>query len=313
MLRLNVAVTQVLVYMIIKSSNMLRTLNGCDLGSLLLAGDAASLQTAIAQAHSLLHLTPHFLQPVAEPQTFPRPASFTCLAWLVKGMYMAGHVAAFDLAMLPLDYFTSRHATAAQPAQEHHQHGIIAVTDTTTASDTHTQHILPEEGQSSELSSTAAIQAAAASLYQLVPASQFSILSLDKGLGHTTQKLLWQQRFFTQSLQQLEKLLNGATDPVTTNSASTSVLLINDQQPQTNQSGSGQAVQQEHLLVALAHLVKGTPAHIVKTALPGLAGLLLQGLAVLQQPGYSTDSSLLLGVLKTVDSVMKDATGMWSC
>lgn len=221
---------------------------------------------------------------------------------------MAGHAAAFELAMLPLHYLTSRHTTA---AQDQHPHGTLAMTDTTTASDRHTHHNFAEEEQSSEQSSIAAIQAAAASLFQLVPASQVSILSLDKDLGHTTQKLLWQQRFFTQSLQQLKKLLQGTSTPVTAEPVSTSAPLANEQKPQTKQLGSGQPVQYEHLLVALAHLVKGTPAHIVKTALPGLVGLLLQALAVLQQPSHSTDASLLLGVLQTVDSVMKDATGMW--
>ena len=212
----------------------------------------------------------------------------------------------------------------------------------------------------------ASVEAAAAAVYEVVPAGEDSILSLTKELAHVKQKPLWQQRFFTQMLQQLQQSLAStsvaaASAPVTSDqqptdnkqqclhdkaaaaaaSAAATDTVMSEQQPTDNKQSSfhdkatavatsdtvtseqqqqGHSTgncdmpnQRAHLLIALAHLVKGTPMHIVKTALPGLVGLLLQALDVLQQGRYSRDATLLLAVLHAVESALQDAAGMLCC
>ncbi|KAL0023064.1 hypothetical protein WJX79_007041 [Trebouxia sp. C0005] len=67
--------------------------------------------------------------------------------------------------------------------------------------------------------------------------------------------------------------------------------------------------QQGPLLLALACLLKGTPAHISKADLPGMVGLLLTALDVLQLPGQCRDKGVLRGALRSVQAVMKESTG----
>lgn len=285
----------------------------------LLSGEAGQLQAALAQAQSVLHLAALSQATISTAETQPQPQSFTCLAWLIKGLYMAGHTAAYELAMLPLHFLTSGQSSATQAAQNN-----PTGNDTVTAAETdevseqdrfHGSSTSPSDS-TMELTESASIGAAAA-VYELVPAEQNSILSFSRDLAHAKVKLLWQQRFFTQSLQQLQQSLHGAT---TSGASSATQMEVDDGEAaetncsiadqQEKQPNKGQSVQQQQLLLALAHLVKGTPPHVVKTALPGLVGLLLRTLDLLQLNMHSTDASLLLAVLFTVEGVLRDAAGM---
>ena len=282
---------------------------------------------------------------------------------------MAGHKAAFDLAILPIQFLTTAHTSTAQTARQHSPQPTRAVdgtvaSDESSMSNTARQAVGTTADASSGSEGPASVAAAAAAVYEVVPAGQDSILSLTKELAHVKQKPLWQQRFFTQMLQQLQQSLASTSvaavsdtvmtdqqptdnqqhslqDKATAAAAASSDAVMNEQQPtdkqqhslhnhateaatsdtvtseqqQQRQSTCNRDLpnQQAHLLIALAHLVKGTPMHIVKTALPGLVGLLLQALDVLQQGRYSRDATLLLAVLHAVETVLQDAAGMLCC
>lgn len=287
----------------------------------LLSGEAGQLQAALAQAQSVLHLAALSQATISTAKTQPQPQSLTCLAWLIKGLYMAGHTAAYELAMLPLHFLTSGQSSA---TQDHSSQTNSTGNDTVKAAETnqvgqedrfHGRSTSPSDS-TMQLTESASIGAAAA-VYELVPAEQNSILSFSRDLAHAKVKLLWQQRFFTQSLQQLQQSLHGAT---TSGASSATQMEVDDGEAadsnssiadqQKKQPNKGQSVRQQHLLLTLAHLVKGTPPHIVKTALPGLVGLLLRTLDLLQLNMHSTDASLLLAVLFTVEGVLRDAAGM---
>lgn len=269
-------------------------------GTLLLIGEAATLQGAIAQAQSLLYLSDSSAFSM-EAQAKPAPASFISLAWLIKGLYMAGHAGAFDLAMLPIQYLVSSRTTATLFSQADSLHGNSAMESTAKVSDSTAQQKPADLRPTEDDSDVAETQAAAALVYQLVPAGiQDGVLSFSKDLAHTKQKPLWQQRFFTQILQQLQQRLTSTATSATVDVATNG-----------HQQGSPDlAAQEEHLLVALAHLVNGTPAHVVKPALPGLVGLLLRALDVLQKERHSKVSLLLLAMLRALESVLHEAPGM---
>ena len=275
------------------------------------------MQAALAQSQSVLHLTAISEATSSTAGTQCQPQTFTCLAWLIKGLYMAGHTAAYDLAMLPLRFLSTMNASAAQVAQHHSPHGSPARNDTVSAAGTDAaSNESRGPGSDATTSNSMIIEsasiAAAAAVYEVVPAEQHSILSLSKDLAHAKVKPLWQQRFFTQILQQLQQSLDGA------NTAASQMEVDSDDAADTNfktadQQGKHsrkQGLQQEHLLITLAHLIKGAPPDIVKTALPGLVGLLLRALNLLQQTTHTTDASLLLAVLLTVEGVLRDAAGI---
>ena len=64
------------------------------------------------------------------------------------------------------------------------------------------------------------------------------------------------------------------------------------------------------LLLALAYLLKGTPANLSRADMPRILGLLLTALDVLQLPGQCRDKGLLKGALQSVQAVMKEPTGV---
>lgn len=282
--------------------------------------DEDSLQGAIAEMLVALHLSPPSQGASPTKQQLPRPHSFTCLAWIAKGLYMTGYKGGLDLALLPIHclshpwLFTHQSPQTQEALHTHHGQGP-GCSDKPQPPD-EASNLDSSEGCVTVAghSEAESIQAAAA-VYSLVPSAPNSILSLSKDCAHAKQKPLWQQRFFTQVLQKLEQVLAEARS----NTAPGAVAEApSKHQPQHSnasaqheqlQDSSG-SPQHEHLLLALANLVQGTPIHIVKTALPRLLGWLLQALHVLQRPQHNRGPALLLAVLGAVESMLQDPAGL---
>ena len=285
----------------------------------LLAESSESLREGIVSAVSLLGLSTYRRQTAAGPMQDAATdgaqasssgrqdhtaVSFTCLSWLIKGICMAGlwTLTGLQLMDIPLSYLSSHQAPASeQPLQASHavmkteqgsfpanggDHTGQAGLGGTSIADEPLQHSATTEQ---------CLQAAAAT-FELVPSAQDSILPFDRETSHVKVKLLWQQRFYIVALYRLKELLTvcesaGSTD---------------GQQP----TDSTDKRQQGPLLLALACLLKGTPAHISKADLPGMVGLLLTALDVLQLPGQCRDKGVLRGALRSVQAVMKESTGV---
>lgn len=260
------------------------------------AAGSVPLDDAIRQVLRFLAI-PDLAQGAANPSgAWPdsgvRPRSFTCLANILKGTCMAGHEAGLPLIALPLSYLQgfgsqvsmsgSASANAADTAQQ-----TPAVP--THASSPH-QAALP----SGYPAGSECCQAAAA-VFELVPSTTaVGVLSLSKDLAHVIVKPLWQQRFYTAALQQLEKLLTETDSPAS--------------QTPDLQSSQGHR-QKGRLLLALAYLLKGTPAKLSRADLPRLFRWLLKALEVLQQPGLCADKFVMAHLLELVRSVIEDPTG----
>ncbi|KAA6427990.1 MAG: MMS19 nucleotide excision repair protein [Trebouxia sp. A1-2] len=282
------------------------------------AESSESLREGIVSAVSLLGLSTYRRQTAAGPMQDAATdgaqasssgrqdhtaVSFTCLSWLIKGICMAGlwTLTGLQLMDIPLSYLSSHQAPASeQPLQASHavmkteqgsfpanggDHTGQAGLGGTSIADEPLQHSATTEQ---------CLQAAAAT-FELVPSAQDSILPFDRETSHVKVKLLWQQRFYIVALYRLKELLTvcesaGSTD---------------GQQP----TDSTDKRQQGPLLLALACLLKGTPAHISKADLPGMVGLLLTALDVLQLPGQCRDKGVLRGALRSVQAVMKESTG----
>ncbi len=226
----------------------------------------------------------------------PSAHSFTCLTWLIKGLSMAAHKPALHLAETTLSYLD--HFPAADQSLQASQSPSSSSSQNPAATGSIEPSPASEsrKSQQSAAAMTDAIQAAAAT-FESVPASQESVLSLSKDFSHVTVKPLWQQRFYTVTLQQLEKAL--------LHPQSAARMGTDEQQPA---EGSDKG-QQGPLLLALAYLLKGTPAKLSKADLPRLVGLLLTALEVFQLPGQCEDKDVMLALLQSVQSVMKDPTG----
>ena len=283
----------------------------------LLAESAKSLSEGIASALSLLGLPAYTRQAAAAPmqdaatvgaqasssgRQGPTAVSFTCLAWLIKGLSMAGHSASLQLVDIPLSYLSSHQAPASdQPPQA--SHAVMKTEQGSSPVDggDHTGQAglgrTPIADESLQRSATTGqcLQAAAAT-FELVPSAQDSILPLSREMSHVKVKLLWQQRFYTVALQRLEKLLTVHESAGRTNG----------QQP----TDSTDKRQHGPLLLALAYLLKGTPANLSRADLPRIVGLLLTALDVLQLPGQCRDKGVLRGALQSVQAVMKEPTGV---
>ena len=217
---------------------------------------------------------------------------------------MAGHkpalpLTALPLTALPLSYLaccarasprsTSKSASAyAQPAAG----GSLLIP----TAPSHAK--LQTEQQSEGLPADSACVQAAAATFELVPSTQASSLAFSKDMAHVIVKPLWQQRFYTIALQQLEKLL--------TQSQSTASLSADAQASQGH-------MRQGPLLLALAYLLKGTPVNISKADVLRLLGWLLTALNVLQHTSQCNDKDAIAGLLKLVKTVVEDPTGSSLC
>ena len=234
----------------------------------------------------------------------PTAVSFTCLAWLIKGLSMAGHSASLQLVDIPLSYLSSHQAPAPdQPLKASHggmktEQGSLHA-DSDCADQTGKAGLVgtpvADEPPQHSVTTEQCLQAAAAT-FEVAPSAQDSILPLSRQMSHVKVKLLWQQRFYTVALQRLEKLLTvresaGSTD---------------GQQPT---DGTDQR-QHGPLLLALAYLLKGTPANLSRADMPRILGLLLTALDVLQLPGQCRDKGVLRGALQSVQTVMKEPAGV---
>ena len=285
----------------------------------LLAESAESLSEAIASTLSLLGLPAYTCQTAAAPvqdtaadgvqsssssKQGPTAVSFTCLAWLIKGLSMAGHSASLQLVDIPLSYLSSHQAPASdQPLKASHggmkaeqgsSHADSDCNDQTGKAGLVGTPVADEPLQHS-VTTEQCLQASAAT-FELVPSAPDSILPLSREMSHVKVKLLWQQRFYTVALQRLEKLLT-----VRESAGST------DRQQPTDGTDERQ---HGPLLLALAYLLKGTPANLSRADLPRLLGLLLTALDVLQLPGQCREKGVLRGALQSVQAVMKEPTGV---
>lgn len=263
--------------------------------------DEPSLGEAIESALVLLGLdgwAPGAATAASASSPFGQPQSahsFTCLAWLIKGLSMAGHRAGPTLAELPLSYLSSTHSRGTDSSLQGQQltvvgggvsaarDGIAGVTDT----DGQLQQDPSAEGDCFH---------EAAATFEVVPAGPDCMLSLSREASHVKVKPLWQQRFYTVNLQQLEKLLKQSPQ---------SADGVDGQQPAKGHVER----QQGPLLLALAYLLKGTPSKISKADLPRLIGLMLTSLDMPQLPGRCKDKSVMLSLLQSIQLVMKDPTG----
>lgn len=235
----------------------------------------------------------------------PSAESFICLAWLIKGLSMAGHAASLQLVGLPLSYLHTHQippsAPLLQPQATDASH-LGSSSHTDGGGNAHQsgagETAVGEGLQQHPTAAWECIQAAAAT-FEVVLSDQDSVLSLSRDLSHVKVKLIWQQRFYTAVLQQLEKLLTTAPQLAANSSM--------DEQPPAKGT-----TERQHgpLLLALAYLLKGTPAKLSKGDLPRLVGTLLTALDVLQLPGQCRDKGVLTGLSESVQAVMKDPTGM---
>ena len=207
---------------------------------------------------------------------------------------MAGHTAALPLIALPLSYLDSFQHQAIMsdpagpdaPAQDAPGSNASLLTSAASAPASTPQAIQPLDNTAGSL-----CRQAAAATFEMVLSNKTSVLSLSNKMAHVVAKPLWQQRFYTTALQQLEKLLtrSDSTSPV--------------------QEASQGLSQQGPLLLALAYLLKGTPAKISKTDLPRLLKWLLMALALLQQPDQGADKSVIADLLKLVKTMIEDPSG----
>ncbi len=233
----------------------------------------------------------------------PTAVSFTCLAWLIKGLSMAGHSASLQLVDIPLSYLSRHQAPASgQPLKASHGGMKTEQGSSPAEGGDHSRQAglggtpIADESSLQHSASIGQCLQAAAATFELVPSAQDSILPLSREMSHVKVKLLWHQRFYTVALQRLEKLLTmhesvGSTD---------------GQQPTV----STDERQHGPLLLALAYLLKGTPANLSRADMPRILGLLLTALDVLQLPGQCRDKGLLKGALQSVQAVMKEPTGV---
>ena len=263
-----------------------------------LSAGITSLEAAMAFVLQLLGVD-DLAQPATDPQgqlSKPRSScTFICLAWLIKGACMAGHKSALPLTALPLSYLTCSASASSQPSSTSASDG--GAIPPPSAGSSHTS--LGEAQQSGKFQADRACVHAAAATFELVSSSQASSLAFSKDMAQVIVKPLWQQRFYTVALQQLEKLL--------TQSQSTTSLSSDAQASQHNTS-------QGPLLLALACLLKGTPANISKADVVRLLGWLLTALNVLQQPSQCNDKNAIAGLLELVKTVVEDPTGSYfSC
>lgn len=234
----------------------------------------------------------------------PTAVSFYCLAWLIKGLSMAGHSASLQLVDIPLSYLSSHQAPASdQPLKASHggmkaeqgsSHADSDCNDQTGKAGLVGTPVADEPLQHS-VTTEQCLQASAAT-FELVPSAPDSILPLSREMSHVKVKLLWQQRFYTVALQRLEKLLT-----VRESAGST------DRQQPTDGTDERQ---HGPLLLALAYLLKGTPANLSREDMPRILGLLLTALDVLQLPGQCRDKGVLRGALQSVQAVMKEPAGV---
>lgn len=205
---------------------------------------------------------------------------------------MAGHKAALPLVALPLSYLNSFQSQAGTSGPE--PAPAKAWPDSDSAPPTMASGV----GTAVAVrwtSSTATTQCrqAAAAIFDMVPSNQASVLPLSNDMAHVVVKPLWQQRFYTVALQQLEKLL--------AQSESADSLSQNGRSSQYSQQGP--------LLLALAYLLKGTPAKISKADLPQLLRWLLMALELLQQPDQCAEKSVMADLLERVKTMIEDPTG----
>ncbi len=233
----------------------------------------------------------------------PTAVSFTCLAWLIKGLCMAGHSASLQLVEIPLSYLSSHQVPDYDQTLKASHGGMKAEQGSSPADDgDHTGQggldgvPIADKSSLQHSATTGQCLQAAAATFELVPSAQDSILPLSREVSRAKVKLLWQQRFYTVALQRLKKLLTmhesaGSTD---------------GQQP----TNSTDKRQHGPLLLALAYLLKGTPANLSRADMPCILGLLLTALDVLQLPGQCRDKSVLRGALQSVQAVMKEPTGV---
>ena len=210
---------------------------------------------------------------------------------------MAGHKAALPLIALPLSYLNSFQGQAVMsdpagpdtPANAWPGSNATLLTSAVPAPAS-----TPQAGKPAGNSAGSQCCQAAAATFEMVPSNKTSALSLSSRMAHVAAKPLWQQRFYTIALQQLEKLL--------THSESTDRLSLVEEASQG-------ATQQGPLLLALAYLLKGTPAKISKADLPRLLKWLLMALQLLQQPDQSADISVIADLLELVKTMIEDPTG----
>ena len=205
---------------------------------------------------------------------------------------MAGHKAALPLIALPLSYlqgFEGQVSMSGPTSADASDAALLTPAVPTHASTPH-QAALPPGDPAGDQS----CQAAAAAFGLVPDTQQLGVLSLSKDMAHVIMKPLWQQRFYTAALQQLEKLLAQSESAAS--------------QTPDMQSRQGHS-QKGCLLLALAYLLKGTPAQISKADLPRLLRWLLMGLELLQQPGLCADKCVMTHLLELVKSVIEDPTG----
>ena len=231
--------------------------------------------------------------PRAWPHTAPSPCSFTCLAHILQGACMAGHKAALPLIALPLSYLEGVPGQGAVSAPEPADEQPISDPNRLTSAVSGSASTSQAAVSPGTTAGNRCCQAAAA-VFEMVPSTNVSVLSLSKDMAHVTVKPLWQQRFYTAALQQLEKLLAQSESAVSLS-------------PEA-QSGQGHS-QQGALLLALAYLLKGTPAKISKADLPRLLRWLLMALELLQQPIQCAAVCVMAHLLELVKTVMEDPTG----
>lgn len=265
------------------------------------AAGSVALEDALACVLKLLGI-PDFAQASANPSgvrlnTGVTSCSFTCLATILKGACMAGHKAALPLVALPLSYLegcqgqaciSGTTPTEAQPAEDA---SLLASAGSTPASTLRQAALAP-----SSPAGDGSCQAAAAA-FELVPSTREGVLSLSKDMAHVIVKPLWQQRFYTAALQQLERLLTRSESAAS---------------PSPEMQPSQAHGQRSRLLLALAYLLKGTPAKISKADLPRLLRWLLMALELVQQPGLHADKSVMAHLLELVRTIIQDATGRLS-
>ncbi|KAL3149263.1 hypothetical protein ABBQ32_002080 [Trebouxia sp. C0010 RCD-2024] len=226
------------------------------------------------------------------PDNGVNPQSFTCLATILKGACMAGHKAALPLIALPLSYLQSLEGQITMSGSA--SANAVDAAQLTNAIPTHASRPHQAALPSGYRAGDQCCQAAAA-VFELVPSTKVvGVLSLSKDMAHVIVKPLWQQRFYTAALQHLDKLLTESESPAS-------------QTPDLPSSqGHGQ---KGRLLLALAYLLKGTPAKISRADLSRLLRWLLMALETLQQPGLCADKFVMAHLLELVKSTIEDPTG----
>ena len=213
---------------------------------------------------------------------------------------MAGHKAALPLVALPPSYLNSFPSQGGMSGPEPAPAKPWPDSDSaprTRVSGMETAVAVPIPASTStpqcNTAMTQCCQAAAAT-YETVPANRSCVLSLSSDMAHVVVKPLWQQRFYTVALQQLEKLLQQ--------SESADILIQDGKSSQCHS-------QQGPLLLALAYLLKGTPAKISRADLPRLLRWLLKALELLQQPDQCTEKAVMADLLERVKTMIEDPTG----